>query len=96
MFAARRPPCVPRTLTSQCHELRIFKMHEPRDLAYFESIIGKDNAEKLPTLQEYHHLLWNIDGSTSIVDPDGKNPTGGATPNAPEETRPAKRSHKRR
>lgn len=54
-FGARRPQAVPRTLTSQCDRLVVFRMHEPRDLAYFRDLIGA-RADELPHLQQYTPL----------------------------------------
>ena len=56
----RRPPEVPKLLTSQANKLYVFKMHEPKDLAYFKEIMG-DQAEKIKELKPYQYLFYDVD-----------------------------------
>lgn len=56
---SRRPAEVNRNLTAQSSRLFIFKMHEPRDIAYFRSIIGPE-AEKIPELPDFTPLEWAV------------------------------------
>jgi hypothetical protein len=56
---ARRPASVPRGFTSECHQLRLFKVTEQIDVKYFEEYIGTADAQRLRSLQPFQFLLWN-------------------------------------
>lgn len=56
MAVSQRPAAVNRLLTSQASRFVIFRHFEPRDIAYFRSIIGP-YAEKLPTLGLYEFYV---------------------------------------
>lgn len=71
IYTARRPAEIPRNLTAQTSEFRIFRLTEPRDVDYMLRLIGPD-AEKLPGLRQFHHLRYLDSGECSILDPDGK------------------------
>jgi hypothetical protein len=62
---SRRPAQVARELTSQCSEIRCFRTTEPRDIRYFEDIMGQA-AQQLPSLEQYTYLRWTDDGKTEI------------------------------
>ncbi|KKL55885.1 hypothetical protein LCGC14_2250930 [marine sediment metagenome] len=66
-FAARRPACVDRTLTSQCSTLYVFRITEPRDLEYFGDVIGRQAAAKLPSLARFHALCWRGSGTEATI-----------------------------
>lgn len=59
---SRRPAQVWRGLTSQCSELRIFRMTEKIDLDYFVPVIGRSQADRLPNLAPYAYLRY-VDGA---------------------------------
>ena len=54
---SRRPAEVNRDLTANANEIYIFRTHEPRDIAYFRSIIGSD-ADTLPNLAPFKPYIW--------------------------------------
>ena len=63
LATARRPAQVPRGYTSECHEMRLFKLTEKRDLDYFAELIGSE-ADKLPSLPPYKFMYWDdVDGA---------------------------------
>jgi len=59
LATARIPIQVPRGFTSECGTMRLFRMHEPRYVKYFEEFIGSENAARLPSLDKYQYLLWS-------------------------------------
>jgi hypothetical protein len=66
MCTSRRPAQVARELTSQCAEMRIFRMTEPLDVRYFAQLIGDATAAQLPQLGEYQYLRWTDDGKAEV------------------------------
>lgn len=56
---SRRPAEVNRNLTAQASRLFIFRMHEPRDIAYFRTLIGPV-AEKIPSLPDFTPLEYSV------------------------------------
>lgn len=69
---ARRPQQIPREFTSQAHLFEIFRMTEPRDLAYLAQFIGDSTAAKLPNLAPYSFLRWEETEGVSIIDRNGR------------------------
>jgi hypothetical protein len=65
LATARTPMEVARGYTSQSHEMRLFQMTEASHIAYFEELIGKENAERLPRLEKFQYLLWRDDGDAA-------------------------------
>lgn len=57
---SRRPSEVSRLFTSQASRFILFRQIEPRDIAYFRSIIGPD-ADRLPDLPLY--MFFDVDFS---------------------------------
>jgi hypothetical protein len=66
LATARRPMDVARGFTSQCAEMRLFRMTEQADLKYFEAYIGRADAERLSTLQKYQYLHYTGDGEAKL------------------------------
>jgi hypothetical protein len=62
---ARDPVQVPRGFTSQCREMRLFRITEDRYVKYFESKIGAVNSNRLYTLKPYQFLLWQDGDETA-------------------------------
>lgn len=54
---SRRPAEVNRDLTANANDVYIFRTHEPRDIAYFKSLIGGD-ADTLPNLPPFTPYVW--------------------------------------
>lgn len=52
---SRRPAEVSRHFTAMTTRFVIFNQREPRDIAYFRSVIG-ENADKIPQLSNYQFL----------------------------------------
>lgn len=52
-FAARRPACVDRTLTSQCSTVYLFQAQEKVDIVYFREVCGDEVASRLPNLSPF-------------------------------------------
>ena len=65
---SRRPAEVSRAFTSAATRYIIFTQHEPRDLQYFRSIIGK-TADQINTLPKYHHLSVDFNNNTTEIMP---------------------------
>lgn len=72
LCTSRRPQQIPRELTSQAHKMFIFRMTEPRDLAYIEQYIGSEAIAKLPHLAPYSFLRWEETDGISIIDHKGR------------------------
>ena len=66
LATARRPAQVPRGYTSECHEMRLFKLTEERDVKYFAELIGDSEARRLPGLQPYQFLRWDDAGDSKL------------------------------
>ena len=62
---SRRPAEVSRLFTSQATRFIIFSQKEPRDIAYFKSIIG-DKANLILNLQNYQYLDVNFTDNTPV------------------------------
>lgn len=62
LATARRPMDVARGYTSQCAEMRLFRITEKADLKYFADYIGDADAGRLAGLDKYTYLHWNGDG----------------------------------
>jgi hypothetical protein len=58
LATARRPMSVARGYTSECSEMRLFKVKEKADIAYFEEFIGATDARRLPMLDKFQFLRW--------------------------------------
>jgi hypothetical protein len=67
LATARRPHQVARGYTSECREMRLFRITERADLKYFADYIGEEEAAKLPTLQPYQFIRWDDSGEDSEV-----------------------------
>jgi hypothetical protein len=62
LFTFRKPPYVPRGLTSEAEEHRLFRTTENRYVKYWADTIGDDDAaRRLRTLPKYHYLRC-VDG----------------------------------
>jgi len=70
VYTARRPAEVPRNLTAQSSEFRIFRLTEPRDIEYMRRLIGPA-AERLPGLEQFCHLRYQDSGAAEMVDRAG-------------------------
>jgi hypothetical protein len=64
--SSRRPAQIPKDLTSQAHEMVIFKNTEPGDCDYLEKYVGKSAAERLPNLGDYEFVRWEESEGISI------------------------------
>lgn len=71
VYTARRPAEVPRNLTAQSSEFRIFRLTEPRDIEYMRRLIGPA-AERLPQLEQFSHLRYQDSGAAEIIDARGR------------------------
>lgn len=71
VYTARRPAEVPRNLTAQTSEFRIFRLTEPRDLEYMTRLIGPA-AARVPQLAQFEHLRWLDSGGCWRVDARGR------------------------
>lgn len=72
LFTARKPPAVPRGLTSECLEFRLFRTTENRYVRYWAETIGDDaTAARLRTLPKYQYLLCR-DGEEPVLMSAGK------------------------
>jgi DNA helicase HerA-like ATPase len=59
---SRRPAEVSRFLTAQAHELYLFRMVEPRDLAYIRAFCGADVSAMVQALGPHDHVAWTVNG----------------------------------
>lgn len=66
LATARTPVQVPRGFTSEVRQMRLFRMQENRYVKYFEEYIGRDNAERLRTLEPYTFLRWTGEGAAEL------------------------------
>jgi hypothetical protein len=61
---AQQPVGFGPVMRSMTKEAFIFHTHERSHLSVFEKLVGKENAEKIRTLQNYEYLHWSMaDGS---------------------------------
>lgn len=62
LTGCRRPAELNRGITAGANCLYIFQTQEPRDIDYYaKTIIGKEHAERLKTLPDYHGIYINYD-----------------------------------
>ena len=66
LATARTPVQVPRGFTSEVRQMRLFRMQENRYVKYFEEYIGRDNAERLRTLDKYQFLKWDGESAAQL------------------------------
>lgn len=65
LTGCRRPYELNRSITAGANCIYIFQTQEPRDIEYFaKTLIGKDQADRLKNLPEYHGLFINYDKKT--------------------------------
>lgn len=53
----RRPAEISKNVTAGADLILCFTTHEPRDIEYFSKVLGKDFAERLPTLEKHHGIF---------------------------------------
>lgn len=61
----QRPHGVDKLITSQSKAMYIFNTTEPRDIKYFEDVVGSDVVKKLAELKEYEFVKWQ-DGTETL------------------------------
>lgn len=61
---SRRPQRISRDMTANLYRAAIFRMSEPRDLAFVSDFAGREAAEKVAVLPPYHALDWTEEGAT--------------------------------
>lgn len=80
---SQRPANVVRDLTAQSDYIVMFQTSEPRDLDYLAGRIGKDNADKVAALPQFHPAIYSAyeGGLTDRVDglPMAGSPLPGST-----------------
>lgn len=54
----QRPHGVDRLITSQAKAMYIFNTTEPRDIKYFQDVVGDGVIEKFAELKEYEYVKW--------------------------------------
>lgn len=65
LTGCRRPAELDRNITAGANCIYIFQTQEPRDVEYFsKTLIGKEQAERLISLPEYHGMFVNYDKKT--------------------------------
>lgn len=65
LTGCRRPAEISRNITAGANALYIFQTQEPRDIEYFaKTLLGKQQAERLKNLPEFHGLFINYDKKT--------------------------------
>ena len=65
LTGCRRPAELNRNITAGANTIYIFQTQEPRDIEYFaKTLIGKEQAERLKNMPEYHGLFINYDKKT--------------------------------
>ena len=68
LTGCRRPYELNRNITAGANCFYIFQTQEPRDIEYYsKTLIGKDQAERLKSLPDYHGLFINYDKKTTGV-----------------------------
>lgn len=74
LTGCRRPAELSRNITAGANTIYIFQTQEPRDIEYFaKTLIGKEQAERLINMPEYHGLFVNYDKKTTGVFKTDKN-----------------------
>jgi len=65
LTGCRRPAELDRNITAGANCIYIFQTQEPRDIDYFaKTIVGKEQAERLKNMPDYHGLFINYDKKT--------------------------------
>lgn len=65
LTGCRRPAELDRNITAGANCIYIFQTQEPRDIEYFaKTLIGKEQAERLKSLPDYHGLFIDYDKKT--------------------------------
>lgn len=65
LTGCRRPAELDRNITAGANCLYIFQTQEPRDIEYFsKTLIGKEQAERLKNMPEFHGIYINYDKKT--------------------------------
>jgi len=68
LTGCRRPAELDRNITAGANSLYIFQTQEPRDVEYYsKTLLGKEQAESLKSLPDYHGLFINYDKKTTGV-----------------------------
>ena len=57
MVCSRRPAEIPRIVTSQAHTIHVFRITEPRDVAYLKAYLGDT---RFSSLAAHAHLSYDI------------------------------------
>jgi hypothetical protein len=69
---SRRPQQIPREFSSQAHAFYVFRMSEPRDLAYVSEYLGDSTAARLPGLAQFTYLHWEEASGVLLGDMNGR------------------------
>lgn len=65
LTGCRRPAELDRNITAGANTIYIFQTQEPRDIEYYaKTLIGKEQAERLKSMADYHGLYINYDKKT--------------------------------
>lgn len=65
LTGCRRPAELDRNITAGANAIYIFQTQEPRDIEYFsKTLVGKDQAERLINMENFHGLFINYDLKT--------------------------------
>ncbi len=56
---SQRPALVSRSLTSQADEVYVFRMQEPKDLAYLRTFMGPDAMIAVYQLEPFEYVRWS-------------------------------------
>ena len=66
IVSSQRPAQVAKLLVSQAANIFCGSLHEKRDIEYLRQTIG-DDADKIPSLEQYHFLFHKIGEQSQIV-----------------------------
>ena len=61
----QRPHGVDKLITSQAKAMYIFNTTEPRDIKYFQEVVGDGVIEKFAELKQYEYVKWQ-DGTDQL------------------------------
>jgi len=61
----QRPHGVDKLITSQAKAMYIFNTTEPRDIKYFQEVVGEGVVEKFADLKQYEFVKWQ-DGTDEL------------------------------
>lgn len=61
----QRPHGVDKLITSQAKVMYLFNTTEPRDIQYFQDVVGGEVIEKFAELKEYEYVKWQ-DGTDQL------------------------------